>query len=189
MKHGKIYHGYEGRYQASTLGRIKRVGCYSNYKYLGETRRKYLPERIMKPVKMKKYPYMQVTLCDNNCIQKVHRLHKLIMLTFIGKKEKGLEIRHLNGNGYDNRLENLKYDTHSKNMLDKYKHHGVYTKLTKKQIKEIAIAVINHGTFEFAFQKQLAADYGVNDRTIRAIRDRLLGKGDRYKWLPKELYQ
>ena len=130
---------------------------------------------------------MSVSLYVNNK-QKIYRVHKLVMLTFIGPVQEGLEIRHLNGNPQDNRLENLKYDTHSENMLDRYRNHKVYTKLSKDEIKEIAYLIIKNGGASFAYQKKLAQKYKVNSRTIRAIRDRLQEKGANYKWLTRELY-
>ena len=75
-------------------------------------------ERVLKPGKGH---YLNVTLrrggrsyCRN--------VHALIMLAFVGPPPPGLEVRHLNGNNYDNRLENLAYGTHSQNQLDMVTH-------------------------------------------------------------------
>lgn len=52
-------------------------------------------------------------------------VHVLVAESFIGPKPEGLEVRHLNGNPEDNRVENLAYGTRSENVLDSVKH-GTY---------------------------------------------------------------
>ncbi len=65
--------------------------------------------------------YYLVSLRKNNK-RKVMRLHQVIMLAFVGPRPKGQEVRHLNGNGLDNRLENLKYGTKKENSADMIAH-------------------------------------------------------------------
>lgn len=47
------------------------------------------------------------------------RVHKLVMLAFIGPPPDGMQVCHKNSNGLDNRLENLRYDTRIGNERDK----------------------------------------------------------------------
>ena len=50
-------------------------------------------------------------------------VHRLVLLAFVGPVPEGKPItRHLNGVKTDNRLENLRYGTHSENELDKVAH-------------------------------------------------------------------
>ena len=51
------------------------------------------------------------------------RLHRFIAYTLYGDKiyEKGICVRHLDGNSLNNHISNLKLGTHSENMLDKPK--------------------------------------------------------------------
>lgn len=49
-------------------------------------------------------------------------IHILMAEAFIGPRPEGMEVRHLNGDKTDNRLENLAYGTHSENMLDTVRH-------------------------------------------------------------------
>ena len=102
-------------YSVSNLGRIRRDAHYTKN---GKSLQHY-PERILK-------------LCDDGrgylCTNayfdgKHHRIyaHQCVLRAFVGKQEKGMEVRHLNSNPRDNRLENLCYGTKSENMQDAVK--------------------------------------------------------------------
>ena len=54
------------------------------------------------------------------------KVHQLVLETFVGPRPEGHEVRHLNGDSMDNRLENLAYGTHSENVRDVIRHgkHG-----------------------------------------------------------------
>jgi hypothetical protein len=49
-------------------------------------------------------------------------VHSLVAEAFIGPRPDGLEIRHLNGDPLDCRIENLAYGTHVDNMRDRVQH-------------------------------------------------------------------
>ncbi len=55
------------------------------------------------------------------------RVHRLVLLVFVGPCPPGMGCRHLNGNPADNRLENLAWGTHTENMADRNRH-GNYTR-------------------------------------------------------------
>lgn len=118
--------GYEGYYQVSNIGRIKRIST----------------DHILKPWCSKR-GVKSVNLCKMNTCRTT-RVHVIVASTFIGEKPKGMEICHNNGDCTDNRLENLRYDTHKNNELDKKKHgtsqvgenHGM-SKLNNIQVKSI----------------------------------------------------
>jgi hypothetical protein len=50
------------------------------------------------------------------------RVHRLVLETFVGPCPECMECCHNNGNPSDNRLENLRWDTHSANARDAVKH-------------------------------------------------------------------
>lgn len=58
----------------------------------------------------------------SNGKNKICRIHKLVLETFVEARPKGLECRHLDGNPLNNKLENLKWDTHSNNVKDTHIH-------------------------------------------------------------------
>ena len=109
--------GYEGRYQASTLGRIKsleRLVPSKNYA-TGKPFLRTVPERILRPGKHCKSGHMSVVLGRGVSGKPVHQL---VMLTFVGPPARGQEVLHNNGNPADNRLDNLRYGTRRENILD-----------------------------------------------------------------------
>jgi hypothetical protein len=95
-------------YEASSLGRIRSF------------RRKNV--RIMKPSPSSS-GYLVVCLrADRPRGKATLSVHSLVAEAFYGPRPEGLECRHLNGNGTDNRADNLEYATHSENLRDKARH-------------------------------------------------------------------
>lgn len=98
---------YEGLYQASNFGNIRRL--LKNNKY-----------RILKLIDHNN-GYFNVHLCKNNN-SKMCRLHRLILFAFVGPCPKGMECRHLDGNRHNNRIDNLVWGSHVENIDDRRKH-------------------------------------------------------------------
>lgn len=71
-------------------------------------------------------------------------VHRLVLMAFVGECPEGMEACHNNGNASDNRIENLRWDTHANNNNDR-KIHGTYalgekhpaSKITKEMAKKI----------------------------------------------------
>jgi hypothetical protein len=53
---------------------------------------------------------------------KTQRVNRLVLLAFVGPCPEGMEGCHGNGDRGDNRLENLRWDTHQGNQVDRLKH-------------------------------------------------------------------
>lgn len=71
-------------------------------------------------------------------------VHSLVAETFFGPRPEGMQVCHNNGNGLDNRVDNLRYDTPTANQADKLKHgthqygeRNASAKLTNDQAEEI----------------------------------------------------
>lgn len=113
--------GYEGFYEVSNLGRVRsldRMGLQGGHPraYRG---------RVLKPGEQRCSGHVSVVLCVDGA-QRSFTVHYLVMLAFVGSYPDGMEIRHLNDDPKDNRLENLAYGTRHENMLDRTrngKHH------------------------------------------------------------------
>lgn len=74
--------------------------------------------------KIKQYDnkgYVCVDLSKNN-IRKHYRVHRLVMYTFNDNKNHKLDINHIDGNKYNNRLDNLEWCTRKENLIHAVKH-------------------------------------------------------------------
>lgn len=164
--------GYEGEYQASTLGRIKSVERRVRGEHWKTHREFYrtVPERILKPGRYCKSGHVSVVLRHGSNGTPVHQL---VMRTFVGETPSGMEILHGNGNPEDNRLENLRFGTRRENILDVFKQGGRWRKLSIEDVVYIRFA----SRCGFS-DKSLAEEFKVSKYTIAEIR-----KGNIYKWI------
>ena len=102
--------GYENLYEVSNQGRVRSTTG-------GRWR---LPvARILKPGWSGRYA--QVTLY-NNGIRRTHKVHALMLKAFVGPRPDGMSACHNDGDPTNNTLDNLRWDTHRANMIDKVRH-------------------------------------------------------------------
>ena len=104
----KDIEGYEGLYQISNLGRVKRLIGINIYK-----------EHYLKPVK-DRYGYLYVCLSKNNK-HKVKTLHRLVAIYFIPNPDNKPCVNHIDGNKKNNKVENLEWCTYKENTCHAYK--------------------------------------------------------------------
>jgi hypothetical protein len=140
--------GFEGRYQVSDLGNVRRLDRW--IQHTGKAGRgSATHDHFLRGGPCKFWigndGYPQVNL-NKNGKGKIVRLHVLVLETFIGPRPTGYEACHINGKPEDNRLCNLRWDTSSSNKLDRIAHgtsnrgarHGM-SKLTEAQVKLIRL--------------------------------------------------
>ena len=121
--------GFEGKYQASTYGRIRSVDRYvEGHSKNGKPFKRFHKGRVLSPA-----PTHGGYLGVNLGHRPHYTVHSLVALAFHGSRPKGADVRHLNGDQKDNRPTNLAYGTHAENEADK----GRKTRLTDEQVKEI----------------------------------------------------
>lgn len=106
--------GYEGRYEVSSTGLVKSLGRKDG---AGRLRKGRLLRQVVKDS-----GHMRVALYDGSGNQKKLYVHTLVMEAFVGERPEGMEVCHNNGTPDDNRLENLRWDTRSENMIDVIRH-------------------------------------------------------------------
>ena len=96
--------GYEGFYEASDIGRIRSL-------VTGKVRRQRFHAH-----------YYRVGLSKKG-VRKTWCVHRLVCEAFHGERQAERPVvRHLNGNGRDNRAVNLAWGTHAENSADMVTH-------------------------------------------------------------------
>jgi hypothetical protein len=131
---------YEGLYQVSNMGRLKRL------------KRKIVTiNNITKTVKEKilfqrinKKGYLVITLNKSkNGLVRTRSVHQLVGIAFIPNPENKITINHINGNKTDNKVSSIEWATQKENIehawrtgLSKSQKRN-YKKLTITQIKKI----------------------------------------------------
>lgn len=101
--------GYEGKYAITKDGRI---WAYPSIRgKLGKPHNGIW----MKP-KVNLRGYVVICLRNGGKRGKYCLVHRLVLLTYIGEPEQGLQCNHKNGIKIDNRLENLEWVTHTANI-------------------------------------------------------------------------
>lgn len=142
--------GYGGFYEASNLGNI-RVKDREVEKFCGLTGTKvkqFYKGRVLNPSNANKYGHKSVHIgYDKKRI--LVSVHKLILLAFVGPCPDGMECCHNNGIASDNRIENLRWDTHKNNNADRKKHgsypsgknHPMYGKKMPEELKQKLIHI------------------------------------------------
>lgn len=148
--------GFEGFYEVSNLGNVRRGAATSNGTYTG---------RPLKPW-LNTTGYYMVSLFVNNKPKHMY-VHRLVAEAFIGDKPEGCQINHLDGNKLNNHPSNLEYVTPKQNTqhaLEKGlkptgSRHG-RSKLNEGQVLDI-LARSQHTKV-----RDLANEFGVCDSTI-----------------------
>jgi hypothetical protein len=162
--------GYEGLYEVSNYGRVRRSSDSPGHAHNWKAGR---------PVSIRLkggYPY--VSLWKSNATRSRH-VHCLVAEAFIGARPIGLEVNHIDGDKLNPAVTNLEYVTSSQNTQHAYntgllvaargERHGM-ARLTDGQVREI---------------KRVLAD-SHTERVNRWMKDRSRGKTALYRRLAKE---
>ena len=115
--------GFEG-YDVSDRGRVRSYRVAGHANAISKT-----PQRTLKPSHHKRYA--QVVLVNPEGARITRPLAPLVMLAFVGPGLDGEKVCHNDGNSHNDHLENLRYDSHSANLLDITRHGGERLTLTK----------------------------------------------------------
>lgn len=159
--------GYEGFYQVSDTGRVRRVIAYKQHPAYGLLRLCY-----------DESGYQQLHLYFTGKRRRMS-VHCLVMRAFVGEQGKQ-DINHINGIKDDNRLENLEYCTHSENIRHAYRvlggkiHRG--EEHAASRLKEHEVREIRKLLADGAAQADLARRFNVDKNTIYAIAHRITWK-------------
>lgn len=106
-----MYHGYNGRYQASNTGKIRSTNYHREYR---------VKELFCV---LDKDGYVMTKLCKNG-IANFKRVHRLVAEAFIPNPENKPQVNHIDGNKQNNNIANLEWVSNRENM-----HHAFKTGL------------------------------------------------------------
>lgn len=146
-KEGEIWKpipGFDG-YGVSNLGRVKSVRKFNNPHFL-------------KPFVSEK-GHLRVILRANNRSY-FKGIHQLVMLAFVGPCPEGELVCHKDSDPSNNKLNNLRYDTHRGNMQDRVKRRETLTPEQVNSIREDY--VINNITVSGLARKYNISGHDVN---------------------------
>lgn len=172
--------GYEGFYEVSNLGRIKRVEHYDskNHRYC---------ERILS-LNPQKNGYVRVHLSKNG-IAEWESLHRIVATAFVEKKDGCDIVNHLDNNPSNNKAENLEWTTYKGNMeyaaiQGRMKYKPENLKKAQESNKKAVIATNGDVTHYFSSQVEAANFLGVNSCHISAACRKEYGykKVGGYEW-------
>ena len=150
--------GFEGKYEASSRGRMRRIG----------RGRGVVSGRILKSQAMPA-GYRLYTLWAGNQ-QNVRLGHRLVAAAFFGPCPQGYEVNHKNFDKADNRSENLEYVTRSANLAHR-SAAGIMRGQNNPQavLRPADILTIRQRHADGEGYKRLASAYGVSWEAIRNI--------------------
>jgi len=166
MENWRTIPGYT-RYEISDMGRIKTF----NWKNKGT-------EAIMKPA-LDGSGYLR-TMLKRDIDDKIHtiKVHRLVLITFVGSPEKDQECNHINGIRSDNRLINLEWVSHSENLKHSF-HIGFSSNIGEKNpaatvTEDIVIEIRKNYQYgktarNGITKQEIAEKYGVSFEVIKNI--------------------
>lgn len=167
--------GYDGLYEISNIGKVKSLA-----KYKGTGYKQLISERIMKG-RDNAYGYLQVGLTRGN-VKKTKYIHRLVAEHFIDNHENKQEVNHIDGDKYNNSVNNLEWCTRLENEQHSYrlglKKKGDMWGNSKRVVQYFEGEVIR----EWNSIKEIATELNVDRRNIinccTGIKSEFLG----FKW-------
>ena len=151
--------GYEGIYQVSNLGNVKRIKLARGSGL--NTIMKAAPNRN---------GYLRLSLCrDNRPVQLF--IHRLVAAAFLGPCPDGYEVNHIDGKQGNPRVDNLEYVTSKGNS-----EHAVRLGLmpfgarrTNARLNDDVVREIRQLHKDGVIDKDIAERFNVNRRTINDV--------------------
>lgn len=151
--------GYEGYYQVSNMGNVKRIAKGSGA-LLGRNRKFGITGA----------GYYTVALSKNNKA-KSHDVHRLVAETFVGGRSLECnEVNHKNRNKLDNRQSNLEWVSHSQNQYHMHKHNPNQIRGNRVKASKLDEETVRYIKSCGLGTMLLARKYNVAKGTITAIR-------------------
>ena len=168
--------GYEGYYMISNFGNVKSIARITtgNGGIGSGNGRRPIKERILKYAIHK--DYKTVLLCVNG-LRKTMKIHRLVGIAFIPNIYNKPQINHIDGNKFNNMVNNLEWVTALENQLHAIKN-GYFNDSYAKRCKAVE-QIDNSGNIVFIWKS--ATECGRNGYNRESVRDCCLGKQIKHK--------
>ena len=159
--------GFEGLYQISNFGKVKRM------RYINKNTNKE-QERI-KVLKLRKDGYYEVALYKDGK-PKYIQVHRLVAGAFLQNPNNLPQVNHKDGNKQNNYVENLEWVTISENVL-----HS--TRVLRKNIREVSQYTLS-GIYLATYSSiQIASEItGIRQSSISNVLAKRRHKAGGYSW-------
>jgi len=148
--------GHPG-YEVSDLGRVR---SYRNRQgHASDT------PRLLSPGTVQGYKHIKLGRSRQT------KVHILVLEAFVGPRPEGMLCRHLDGNGMNNRLSNLRWGTAEENYADRHLHgtHNTGSRNGRATIDEAAVVVIRQRLAAGEKHAAIAQDLGVKQGVVACI--------------------
>lgn len=139
--------GFEGKYEASTMGRIRSLDHFS-YSRNRCGKMKRLERGQIKRFALTQSKYQRVALSVQGKGRVTFPVHRLIALTFIPNPKNKPCIDHIDTNPSNNRVTNLRWCTQSENLLNEITRKKISKNTTRQMSDPVArqkISLCNKG--------------------------------------------
>jgi hypothetical protein len=149
--------GYEGRYEISNLGRIASIKNSERF--------------FIKPNTSTNYAKISCAKRPHESSQKTLYVHRVVAQHFLGPRPEGHVIRHLDGNRYNNAVNNLQYGLPCENVADTIKHKTHSGSNNGRAIlNETTVAAVRLLLEQKVSLSKIARSLNVSVSTIHAIK-------------------
>lgn len=156
----KSIQGFEGVYEVSNEGRVRRLaGAFGTSK-----------TRVLKPKK-----HTGGYVCYGISLQgevSYFTAHRLVAQAFLGERPEAMTVNHIDGNKLNNRIENLEYITQGENNLHAVRELGqrIGSKHYAAVLNEVAVINIKQNLLSKYTDTEIGKMYEVSRSVIKQIR-------------------
>lgn len=162
--------GFGDHYEASSMGRIRvkdRI-IVKRHSMTGKPCRQFYKGRLLRPSRGSKHGHLCVTLGVDG-VDTSRSVHGLVLLAFVGPRPEGMECCHNNGVASDNRVENLRWDTHYNNNQDRIKH-GTYANGEAHPMAKLTSEAVRSVRERGLSNRQIMSELGISRSQAQRIR-------------------
>lgn len=169
--------GYEGLYEVSDQGRVRSLdrlvrrsnqyGAEGSFMWRGRILKSTWSPSTGK-YRTGKTGYFVVALSDGERREQ-RRVHRLVLLAFVGPAPDGYEAAHEDGNFANNALRNLSWKTAKGNSADRIRHGRQSHKPTWIKLKPADVRAIRAAVAAGATQKSQCDKYGLSSGYVCSL--------------------